>query len=46
VLVFFLWDAIHIGTPSRRRDPWRRWETIALAGLAVVVIGWSLGIRG
>ncbi|MEA2674212.1 MAG: hypothetical protein QOI92_1404 [Chloroflexota bacterium] len=45
VLVFFLWDAIHVGTPSRRRDPWRRWETIALAALAVVVIGWSLGIR-
>ena len=46
VLVFFLWDAIHVGTPSRRRDPWRRWETAALALLAVVVIGWSLGIRG
>jgi len=45
VLVFFLWDAIHVGTPARRRDPWRLWETIALAALAVVVIGWSLGIR-
>lgn len=45
VLVFFLWDAIHVGTPTSRRDPWRRWETAALAILAVVVIGWSLGIR-
>jgi hypothetical protein len=45
VLVFFLWDAIHVGTPPRRRDPWRRWETIALAALAVIVIGWSIGIR-
>ena len=33
VLVFFLWDAIHGGTPSRRRDPWRLWETVALAAL-------------
>lgn len=45
VLVFFLWDAIHVGTPARRRDPWRLWETAALAILALVVIGWSLGIR-
>jgi hypothetical protein len=46
VLVFFLWDAIHSGGPVRRRDPWRVWETAALAVLAVVVIGWSIGIRG
>jgi len=45
VVVFFLWDAIHGGRPSRRRDPWRRWETAALAILAIVVIGWSIGIR-
>jgi len=45
VLVFFLWDAIHSGGPVRRRDPWRIWETAALAVLAVVVIGWSIGIR-
>jgi hypothetical protein len=45
VLVFFLWDAIHVGQPARRRDPWRLWETAALAILALVVIGWSLGIR-
>lgn len=46
VLVFFLWDAIHSGGPVRRRDPWRIWETAALAVLAIVVIGWSIGIRG
>jgi hypothetical protein len=45
VLVFFLWDAIHAGSPGRRRDPRRIWETAALALLALVVIGWSLGIR-
>jgi hypothetical protein len=46
VLVFFLWDAIHSGGPVRRRDPLRVWETALLAVLAVVVIGWSIGIRG
>src|SRR5829696_10255255 len=46
VLVFFLWDAIHSGGPVRRRDPLRVWETALLAVLAVVVIGWSVGIRG
>jgi hypothetical protein len=45
VLVFFLWDAIHSGGAPRRRDPWRVWETAALAILAIVVIGWSAGIR-
>jgi hypothetical protein len=46
MLVFFLWDAIHSGGPVRRRNPLRVWETAALAVLAVVVIGWSIGIRG
>ncbi|MEO5703587.1 MAG: hypothetical protein ABIZ52_09210 [Candidatus Limnocylindrales bacterium] len=45
VLVFFLWDAIHSGGAARRRDPLRVWETAALAVLAIVVIGWSAGIR-
>lgn len=45
VLVFFLWDAIHSGGAVRRRDPWRVWETAALAILAIIVIGWSAGIR-
>jgi hypothetical protein len=45
VLVFFLWDAIHSGGPVRRRDPWRVWETALLAVIAIVVIGWSVGLR-
>jgi hypothetical protein len=45
MLVFFLWDAIHSGGAVRRRDPWRVWETAALALLAIVVIGWSAGLR-
>lgn len=45
VLVFFLWDAIHSGGAARRRDPWRAWEAAALAVLAIIVIGWSAGIR-
>jgi len=46
VLVFFLWDAIHSGGAVRRRAPLRVWETLALVVLAIVVIGWSAGIRG
>ena len=46
VLVFFLWDAIHSGGSPRRHDRRRVWETAALAVLAIVVIGWSAGIRG
>jgi hypothetical protein len=47
VLVFFLWDAIHTGSRTRRRrDPWRVWETALLAVLAIAVIGWTLGQRG
>jgi hypothetical protein len=45
VVVFFLWDTIHSGAPVRRRDPRRRWETAALAILAIVVVGWSIGVR-
>jgi len=45
VLVFFLWDAIHSGGAVRRRDPLRVWETVALVVLAILVIGWSAGIR-
>ena len=45
VLVFFLWDAIHSGGAVRRRDPLRVWESAALVALAIIVIGWSAGIR-
>jgi len=46
VVVFFLWDAIHAGQPSRRRDARRIWETILLALLGIVVVAWSLRLRG
>ena len=46
ILVFFLWDAIHSGGAVRRRNPLRVWETLALVVLAIIVIGWSAGIRG
>jgi len=47
VLVFFLWDAIHAGSRTRRRrDPRRIWETALLAVIGLAVIGWTLGQRG
>jgi hypothetical protein len=45
VLVLFLWDAIHGGARSRRRDPRRRLETVLLVVLGLVVVGWSLSLR-
>ena len=45
VLVFFLWDAVHGSTPTRRRDARRIWETILLAILGIVVVAWSLRLR-
>jgi hypothetical protein len=45
VLVFFLWDAMHGGTVSRRREPRRIWETALLVALGLVVVMWSLGLR-
>jgi hypothetical protein len=44
-LVFYLWDALHATAPARRREPRFLWETILLAGLAVVVIAWNLRLR-
>jgi hypothetical protein len=42
MFVFYLWDAFH-GTPSsRRRDPRWIWETLALAGLGILVVAWNL----
>jgi hypothetical protein len=46
VLVLFLWDAIHGSAPSRRQDPRRRLETALLVALGLVVVGWSIGLRG
>jgi hypothetical protein len=45
VLVLFLWEAIHGGAPTRRRDPRRLWETLLLVALGLIVIAWSLGLR-
>jgi len=46
VLVFFLWEAMHTATPARRRDPRRIWETALLFALGIVVVAWSVGLRG
>ena len=45
VLVFFLWDAIHVGDAVAPARSVAALGDRALAALAVVVIGWSLGIR-
>ena len=44
VLVLFLWEAMHSGTTSRRRDPRRIWEMALLVALGLVVVAWSLGL--
>lgn len=46
VLVLFLWEAMHGGTTARRRDPRRIWETVLLLALGLVVVVWSVGLRG
>jgi hypothetical protein len=45
-LAFYLWDAFHGTTPSRRRDPQWIWQTAVLLLLGLVVAGWNLLIRG
>jgi len=44
-LVFFLWDAFHAASPSRRRHPRWIWQMAMLAGLGILVIGWNLALR-
>jgi hypothetical protein len=44
-LVFFLWDAFHAASPSRRRHPRWIWQMVMLAALGVIVIAWNLGLR-
>lgn len=44
-LAFYLWDAFHGTAPSRRRDPQWIWQTLVLALLGVLVVGWNLLIR-
>jgi hypothetical protein len=45
-LVFYLWDAVHGATPTRRRDINWIWQTVLLAGLGILVIAWNLLLRG
>lgn len=45
VLVFFLWEAMHGGAPTRRRDPRRLWEAALLVVIGVLVVAWSIGTR-
>ena len=46
VLVYFLWDAIHVSPATRRRDGRWIWETVLLIALAVVVVVWGTRLRG
>jgi hypothetical protein len=48
VLVFFLWDAIHGSTAARRPETrrTRTMETALLVVLGLIVVAWSLGVRG
>ena len=46
VLVLFLWEAMHGGPPTRRRSGRRLWEAALLVAIAVLVLAWSVGIRG
>jgi hypothetical protein len=44
-LAFYLWDALNSASPSRRRDPGWIWQTVLLATLGAVVVGWNLLIH-
>jgi hypothetical protein len=44
-LAFYLWDAFHAATPSRRRDGRWIWQIVLLIVLAVAVVGWNLLLR-
>jgi hypothetical protein len=44
-LTFYLWDAFHAASPSRRRDVRWLWQTLLLAVLGLVVIGLNLLVR-
>jgi hypothetical protein len=44
-LVFYLWDAFHAASPSRRRDVRWLWQTLLLAILGLAVIGLNLLVR-
>jgi hypothetical protein len=44
-LTFYLWDAFHAASPSRRRDVRWLWQTLLLAVLGLVVIGLNMLVR-
>jgi len=45
-LAFYLLDAFHAASPTRRRDLRWVWQTALLAALGVVVVAWNLMIKG
>jgi hypothetical protein len=44
-LAFYLWDAYHAATPSRRRDARWVWQIVLLVVLGLAVIAWNLLLR-
>jgi hypothetical protein len=44
-LAFYLWDAFHAASPTRRRDVRWLWQTLLLAGLGLIVVVWNLLLR-
>ena len=44
-LAFYLWDAFHAASPSRRRDVRWLWQTALLAVLGILVVAWNMMIR-
>ncbi len=44
-LTFYLWDAFHAASPSRRRDVRWLWQTVLLAILGLAVLGLNLLVR-
>ena len=44
-LAFYLWDAFHAATPSRRRDGRWIWQIVLLIVLGVAVVAWNLLLR-
>lgn len=45
-LVFYLWDAFHSASPSRRREARWLWQTVLLVVLGIAVVVWNLLLRG
>jgi hypothetical protein len=44
-LAFYLWDAFHAASPTRRRDARWLWQILLLAGLGAIVVVWNLMLR-